>query len=506
MKHKENDRLKKILYFMRPLSKNKAKWNGFREFLLSPLHANSPRKAEILDCLAKVVSDSGSAAEKKLFQLLFPEMTYEDAAARRNMRTKLSPLLEQYFEYVALLRYQEDAPTRWRYVLREANSERWDDYFPWLYERKALQSLAAFPHTDSFFIHQMDLSYQRDRFQSRQKRDAVGLKDKYQEEMHALNSLYAINLLKLACNIRNQSQLSGEAAEDSISIPLLQALLDVVKDDFYAQELSVRMYYLIYLGLVNPEEEAHFSQLLSMLYAHGLGFGREEARMLFQHANNYCTRRYNHYKASGILEKTIEFQQKLVALYRFQLKEDIIFESAKGGQFIDHGDFKNVVVHFCKMGEFEFVEEFIAVYSGRIIKDLQSVARAFNLGILCFFKSEFESAEKLLYKVRSELKDSNDRYYALSVKGYYLRTLFELGKIEDCEREAVNVSKGIRINRRLPRLDRQKYLQFCLYLQALCRAESEAAEKRVKQLEGLNEKIVNGPPTVSVDWLLEKAK
>ena len=450
------------------------------------------------------MEDSGKAADEKLFHLIFPGTSYENAAARKNMRAKLSPFLELYFEYEALLRFQQDTPTKWRYVLQSANEDRWDAYFPWLYGKKAMKSLEQGPRDDAFFIHQMDLSYQRDVYLSRQKEDVLRFKDKYQEELHALNSLYAINLLKLACNIRNQSQLSGDPAERSLPMPLLQAMLEVVERNFDRQELSVQMYFLIYLGLEKPEEEEHFFRLLPMLYSHALSLGRQEARMLFQHANNYCIRRYNHYKASGVAEKTMAFQRDLVALYRFQLKEDIMFEAAKGNQYIDHGDFKNVVVHFCKLGEFEFVEEFVEFYSGRVIKDLQLVARAFTLGILRFFKGEFEQAEKLFYQVRSELKDSNDRYYSLSVKGYYLRTLFELGKVEDCEREAVNVSKGIRSNRRLPREDRQKYLQFCLFLKGLCRASGETARKREKQLGALKEKIETGPPTVSADWLLGK--
>ena len=502
MKHKEHGRLKKLLYFMRPLAEDQSKWKRFREFLGSPLHVNSKLKVKMLDGIGQILDDPGPIAEEKLCQWLFPGKSYQDEKLRKNLRSKLSPLIENYLEFEALEEYQKDKARMWRYALQTANQNQWDMYFPWIYEKKAVRAVDSSPHDENYYAHQIDLAHQKDDFLSRQKQDASEVKGRYREELSALNSYHALTLLKLSCNIRNQALLAGE--EGAPIIPGLVPVMDRVRKDWEDQEKIIQIYYLILCGLLRPEQEVEFFRLRAILTEEGMRYGKEEGRKMFQHVNNYCNRRYNHYKAQGNKAKTLKFQKELLDLYRYQVREGIIFHSGEKGEFIDHGDLKNLVLHFAQMGEYEFVAELIDRYSDRVLKDLREVSQVFNRAILDYFKGNFPEALRGIIRVMTELTDSTDRVYALSAKGYYLRILFELGSIEDCKRESVNMSRNIRRNKHYSRSRREKYLQFCLHLQALCKAVTEPGPAKQEGLTDLNHRIQTGPPSISVSWLQKK--
>ena len=506
MKHKEQHRLKKLLFFMRPLHKSRKDWQGFREFLVSPLHGNSQREAEILDQIGSILEndESGANAEKILCEAILPDHDYALAATKSNLRRRLNPILEHYYAYEALLSFQKDEVAQWKYVVQKANRSRWDAYFIWLYTNKAQKALDALPRTELYHIHQMFFAEQLDYFLSRQNNEAAEIENRYQEELNALIDLHAIQLLKLACNKLNYHLLTKKATPPNT--PILAELIRELERSWESQDALVKMYFHILQGLYGTDQDQHYFVLKPILFNEALKYGKEEARTLFQHATNLCMRRYNSYKSNGEAASTLTFQQEILRLYNYKLEQGIIFREYNGRAYIDHGDFKNIVLIFSKMEEFDWVQNFIDQYGNQVLKNMQGVVKNFNYGVLAFFKKEFRAAERLFNLVRQDLRDSNDQYYALSAKGYYLRVLFELQKFDDCEREAKNIAKSINRNKLLPASQKEKALQLCFHIRDLCRAVTETTNKQNSTLDQLSLKIESGAPSFSLEWLREKVK
>lgn len=502
MSVKEEDYLKKIFYFFRPLWGDQPKWKGFRDYLKSPLLGNGPKKVKLLDELGSVMKYPRGEAIKMLFKALSLGNDTNDRTVRNLLSKRLNALLELYYGYEAFLRYKDDDIMQWRYLMQEANHGKWDDYFLWLYKKKAGKALDSLPRNENYYLHKMDLSDQFDAFMSRQEKDHTSLEDRYREELSALNEYFALYQLKLACNISNQRLLL--ASKDGEDLPLIHELVTFLEANAVDLDPLIRMYLLIYQGLTQIAEDHHFPVLKELLFRSGMNYGREEARTLCAHATNYCSHRYNRYKSLGNEEKTRSFQNELIELYNFQLEAGIIFLESGGIKHLDHGDFKNIVVQFSSMGEFEWVEAFIERYGQVILKDIREVAGNFALGILNFFKGDYREAELYIRKTRQDLTESQERYYALSLKFYYLRILYERRKLETCERETWNIAKAVGRSKYLPKPRKESYQQFCTYLRKLCQCQTLPGIEGRKALEKLRKKIENGPPCILIDWLLEK--
>ena len=501
MKHKSKARQKKLFYFMRRLAEDKKKWKEFRAYLQSPLLGGKPKEVDLLDQLRKVLHDSGERAEEKLCRKLYLDRSVPEKRKLGNLRTRLSRLLSYYFDFEAFLMYREDEALKWRYVVNKANQNHWDEYFINLYEQ-AEKEIEKCPHQEEYFLHKMDLADQMDLYLSRQEKDPDDQQNRYQEELQALNTMYAIYLLKLACNLHNHHLLRRTSIFQSI--PGLQQVLNRIHQNRKEEEPLVLMYEGILHALRTPTKKEPYFNLKALLLQYSDRYDQAEVRLLFQHATNCCTHRFNHYKALGNDVDSRIFQKELLKLYDLQLDKGLIFVYHKEVPYLDHGDFKNIVVHFSIQGEFVWVERFIRQYSPRILKNLRSVAQNFAYGILYYHQKKYEEAAPLINLVRQELKDSNDRHYALSVKGYFLRILYERQLYDDCEREAGNIAKSIHRNTYVSAINQSRYIEFCNHLRHLCRIIATPKSERRHAIDQFRQKIITGPPIISRAWLLRK--
>ncbi|MCB9234772.1 MAG: hypothetical protein H6581_24175 [Bacteroidia bacterium] len=498
----ESSRLKKILYFFEPLARNPEKWLQFKEYLISPLHANSPKAGEILDCMGQILRKIPANPEAALAELVFPGKSYADPATRSHLRRRLSPILEHYFEFEAFLSYRQNEALVWRLALHQANELKWDPYFPWLYQKKGLKSLENLPRTENWYLYKMDLSEQWDIFSSRQEKNYAHSPDRYQGEWQALDAFHTLSLLKLACNMYIHAQ---EANIPFQPPPLLRPLLKFIRKNPDQTEPLIRIYSLIFKCLKNASSTRPYLKLEELILAQATHFGKNEALNLCSHATNLCTIRYNLHRAANHAEESDLFGNKLMRLLEFQLDNRILLEVSDGVEYLDHRQFKNIVDMFSRLGDFGRAGKFVEKYSALLLKEMREIARDFALGILKFRQTDFAAAEDYFFRALQPLKDSHDPNFALSVKGYYVRALFERQKWEDCEREAYNFGRSARKNQTLPAQTRQKFVRFTLFSQELCRIEAGPPALRPAALADLKSRIETGPPVISRDWLLHKA-
>lgn len=503
MEKKRKARLKKLFYFLSPLAADPAKWKAFRDYLGGPLLGNSARDVGILDAVSKVLHLDGAKAERLLILAILPGKDPNLSTSLSHLRKRLNSLLEHYYKFEAFLQYRQDEMKQWSYLLVAADRYNWDDYFPWIHRKKVEGFLEQQSKDGGYFLYKMLIADLKDQHAMRKEKDLGDWGDRYQEEIKALEQFHAIQLLKLSCNILTQN-LSGGS---NISLPaLLPAVLNEIETHPESQAQLTCLYYHILKGLSEPKSHQHYPELKALLIEFGGEFGKEEARVLFQNALNYCSLRYNIFRSRGDQEKVKFFQQELLYLYDHCLKQGILFQGAGDERWIDHGDFKNIVALFCILREFKWVETFIEQYSSKVVKRIREVAKIFALGILNFHQGRYHEAESYFVETRQELKDSHDRYYSLSLKTYYLRVLFEREKYVDCSQIASNYIKSIRSNRHSPPQENKIHLQFCHWIKEMSDILTGVPGKRKRELEQLIQEVDKGGNVVAKDWILNKIR
>ena len=110
---------------------------------------------------------------------------------------------------------------------------------------------------------------------------------------------------------------------------------------------AIYIYRLIHCTLTEPNDIQHYTNLLEALKKHEHLFSRNEARGMYVFAQNFCIRRIN----SGDKDAL----GMIFALYQEMVDKHLIFE----GNFVSQPDFKNIVTTGLRLGEDEWVGNFI---------------------------------------------------------------------------------------------------------------------------------------------------
>lgn len=501
MPRNARDQFKKIRYLLAQINKNPKSGESFAHFLASPLHRNSPRSAEIFKILCAALQLPTDKTEAYLLAHLIPH--YGDLAkARRRLQRLLNPILEAYYDFVALKHFQKSPSLKWRFVIQAINLPEQDQYFPWIYKKKALKSIEEAPRTANHFLEKMLLADQLDVFQSRQKISFTPPRQRYHSELQALDHYYAAQLLKIACDALNQEQLTHDYIP--ISPPLLSPLLAHLKETLKHHPPLIQIYYRIFICLQTPTDVTNYRALKSLILKRYQSISQPELYKIAKHLTNYCARQTNLSKDKQAESQSVIFQDELLELYIFFLEKGILYQERNGVQYIEHGNFKNILNLFLKMGKTAQVAKFIEEYNSKILAEFRKPVHKFFLAMLHFALKDFSLALSDVNQAFKDLSKIPDRHLVLSIRSYRLRILYELGKYEICEMSAKSLARSIRYNKHLPNSNTQKTLQFCLYLAQLCKTTDLPQDMATKALGKLSAQIQNGPATISMPWLFEK--
>lgn len=495
--------MEKHLYFMKPLFGDRERWNLFYEFLISPLHVNSPKSGELLKHMREVLSHETEDIERELCRLTFPDRDPSASGTLNYLRRKLSPLLEHYFEFEAFMSLRADKPLIWTRLIKKACSEKWDKHFEWILEKKALPEIENLSRTEEYFQHKMALADQFDRYAHRKEKDRGKDPNKYVPELEALLNYFSIYLLKLASNQKIQGKIWDlELGE----IPLLVPLMKWVEKNWDKTPKLTQMYYLILRSLDSPGETIIYQNLEPLLFGNVLSLPLEDSQAILGHFENLCTLQVNRAKSENDEPRRLFFQEKLRRIIEFQLEKELLFEPAGEEKLLDHGKYKNIVTLFSMEGEFEWVEQFIGEYSGKLMRINQTVAENYGKAILNFQKADFSSANTNIQKALQYHKDKSEYQYALSIRIYLLRILYELGRMEEGLREVEYAKKAIRRNRFFHDDTRKKFGRFAGFYAELCRIRLDVPLRQEKALKALESRILKATSCLSKDWLLAKTR
>lgn len=245
----------------------------------------------------------------------------------------------------------------------------------------------------------------------------------------------------------------------------------------------IAVYLTVIRCLTEPDEEAHFRQLLSELERFARQITREDLRECYHIAQNYCAFKINQGKS--------EYSSLVFQIFKQIIAQQLLLEDNQ----LSESMFKNIVTVSLGQGEYAFAENFIETWSAHLPAAVRENARTFNLSHLYFYQKRYAEVIRLLANV--EYKDVS---YALSSKLTLLRTYYELDEYQALDSLLDSFRIYLRRNRVISNTVRREYINYLTVVKNL----STLAPGDRPGLARLREKFLRSGTTMPKKWLLEK--
>jgi tetratricopeptide (TPR) repeat protein len=170
----------------------------------------------------------------------------------------------------------------------------------------------------------------------------------------------------------------------------------------------VSLYYPVYKGLQNQDDDGWYEGYLKKLKEHLHKIQFEDGKEICNYIQNYCVKRIN--------EGRQGFLAELFEIFKLMLNTNLAYE----GLYLPQWTYKNIITVGLRLKEFTWTEDFIHQYYKKLAPDESDNAYQYNLAVLHYESGNFDRAMQLLNKVHF-----TDPNYYLDAKCILLKIYFQ---------------------------------------------------------------------------------
>lgn len=451
----------------------------FKEFLNSPFFNKKPEIAELFRLLESAWlsgPDPQPISEESVFQKVYPKKPFSSNAFNK-LKTHLMNLLLKFF---AQLELENEKGREALLLVRKLNALGDGRILPGVLAKTKKELQKPENHDADVFFRQYELESEYNSHLNKlpQGRHATNLS----QVSHHLDLAFLVYSLKTMYATANERDIIGEGEET----PLFLHNLNYLRQHSSTLPQLVRMYYLLYLGVVDPEDESHFEQLRTLLRTSTSNISPTELTQVYTGALNYCTRKLN----QGRKDYLIRW---------FELSQEML----EGGLLLQDGtmspwQFKNIITIALRLEKFEQAKEFIQQYSPQLAPEHRKTAIAYNTGVLHFAMKDFRKAEKHL---NLALQSGEDVFYHLDIRGFLLRIYYEMGDATSMESLCHSFRMYVERNKNVSKAHKTYHLALIRFFRRLINTPPMDHD-RLRKLR--KDVLKEGGNQALTRWMLEK--
>lgn len=380
---------------------------GLRKWLNSPVHNQREDVVQLFEYLmaGAHLTEEKFLRKERVFSRVFPDEPFDDAKLRQTMHFLLKSI-EEFLIYEEL----RGDEIRSRMALSSVYRKRkLDKAF-----QKTINSLETLqekaPYRDEHFLrNEYLLQLEKYSFQEGKKRTT---EMNLQEVSDALDATFMADKLRHSClMIAHQAVYKAQ-----YDIGLLEEVLQYAKRSDLMKQPAISIYYYGYMAFTNEGNTDYFQLLRQEIQNNLHLFSPSEIRDIFLMAINYCIRKMNVGEAP--------FVREAFELYRTGIEEGILIENNSITRFT----FLNVIRIALRLGEFEWVENFIPAYQKYLAPNYRDTIVHYSNAKLLFEKKNYDAAMELLVQV-----DYDDILLTLNAKSMLLKIFYENEDIDPLE-------------------------------------------------------------------------
>lgn len=286
--------------------------------------------------------------------------------------------------------------------------------------------------------------------------------------------------LKFNVELRNRQQ----SLYEKYNFNFIEEVKGYIHKSDIAKVPQINIYYN--LLILFEEEEMEKNQTLynhlKEIINNNIGIiSVEEMRSIFKNIINFLIRKVNK------IEKLYYFEE-LEYWYSAGLRLKILFEK----DHLSPWAFKNYVTTGLRLGKFDETERNIHLYGKLLAPDLRDNAMNINLGILNFYKKDYDASLKYLSKV-----EFTDIFYNLDTKRITMKIFYETKQYDVLMSHIVSFKMFLRRNETVTPAYRELYNNFTDVLAIISKQEK-------KKKQAILNKIKSYKSIADRDWLLQK--
>lgn len=450
--------------------------NRLHRFVNSPYFNRNQAVIRLLDWLREDLrhpTRDTEATREMIWTLCYPEEAFDDGRFRK-LQSDLLKLIEDFFAQEA---FEANPVHKAKYLLEsiyEKGLER--------LKRGALKTALHLveeqhfrPASYYYFKYEIEQSI----YELNQLEQERNTKSNIEFIAQNLDRFYLAEKLRYYCTILNHQLL---AALD-YKMLFIDEIIEHVEQNDYGEVAPIVIYHQILLTYRDPDNEAHYEKLKTLIDDHIALFPESEAKEIIDAALNYGIKKMNLGQEAYVRE-TFE-------LYRKSLGKGLLYVR----DTLTPWSFKNIVTIGLRLNEFDWVEKFIHEYSGKLDEKFRDNAVRFNLAILYFYKKNYPGVIAQLSQVEYE-----DITYNLNSKTLLMASYYELDELDALNSLLDTFRVYLNRNKKIPADRRKHYLTTISMVRKLARIRP--GDK--KEIEKLRKDIESTKGIVSKNWLLEK--
>jgi len=324
----------------------------------------------------------------------------------------------------------------------------------------------------NYYFHQYRLN-QEQYMHNATRRIEAGV-ESLENGIRNLDIFYFGIKLKYSCEIRFRELQLSERSE----LILLDEMMKTTTHPLFKDKPLVQVFSTI-VQLYSQRDKSTYSQLKTLIFEYFYQFDEIEQRDIVNFVNNFCILEYNKGQA--------EYLTEIFEWYEYGLNHNIWI--AEG--HIRHTIFDNIVVIACDLHKFEWVGQFIKMYSKYLREDVEESVKAMAECRLAFTQNKFEHVLKLINGIKFI-----DSSYKINLESYALRCYYELEGYEDAFYSKCEAfDRRCRRDRVVSKEHKQLVLNFISIIQLIHEAKYTGCNKK-ELLKKLKEK-----PAIFSRWL-----
>lgn len=456
--------------------------NSFRKYLESPYFNMNERLLILFDIYAQHIKEDkkDELSKEDIWKLVYEDKKYSDP----KLRKLNSDLLKVFEDFLAQKAFDGNKFLKNNLILHairkrkieklyNSASSSTDRNIEQTYNRSSAYLKAKFNNEKEKLELYSESEILRKRSKNIENEVNIDMITKYLDQYYLAEKLkYYVKLLGW------KKMISLE--QDINHIEQLNSMID--KGD-YANVPPIAIYSTIAQTLLDPDNVDNYYKLKEQVAEFIDCFPNDEIRSIYDALLSYCVRRVN--------KGDLAFQEETLSVYKGALEKETIFVNG----YINQVTFNNIVFFALRTGAFDWVQEFVEEYKGRLRDKDRSSSVAFSLARIEFYKKNYGKTIELLQQV-----EMNSVIYTLNAKTILLFSYYELHEFDALDsfinsfRVFLNREKSISTRKKGHYKNLLKYISKIINLRSGDRAG----------IEKLREEISNTPGIVSKPWLLQK--
>lgn len=442
------------------------------QWLRSPFFCRREQPAKLFEYLQScLTSGSEPAAENAWTRSFGPDFRF-DMNAFRLLMSELLGQIEHFLVYREVFAETANFDIRLAAAYRKRGLEK--HFRQSLHSARTAWGKQPYRHAE-YFDAQTAIEYELYQHLSAGRRtEALN----WQQLSDQTDTAYIARKLRQAC-----MALSHQAVYPSnYQFGLLDALLEHVRQSEALQQIpAVALYYYCYLFLTEPEGDALFLRFKTQLFRHLEQLPLEELRNLHLLALNFCIRKINQLESA--------YFREALELYQSALKAGLLLENGQ----LSHFAYNNITAIALKVGDIDWVEQFIHQYSTYLEKKHRDAAFHLNLARVEYARHNLATALRHLQQA-----DYKDLINNLIAKTLQLKIYYETGEFDALDAHLQSMQTFIR-RQRVIGYHKTNYLNIVRYGRQLMQHNPNSRQART----ALRQKIEEEPVLTEKEWFLE---